>query len=120
MSSIEIYEYDAYVTFSEIGEEEVYKIQSIFSGIGVEVDVGPTHLEFTYAGRDRGRKLVRALGEASKFIIDAVGEVLCEPDAGGFDPVFEFYQIESGNLYVQKGRVVRGKRELVCRDNQEV
>ncbi len=109
----EIYEYDAYLSFEPLEEEAVQRLAEIFAEIGLEVSLGPTHLEFTYAGRDTGRAVVRALEHAAPSLRAVAGEVVCQPNIEGEDPVFEFYRFDGGELYRQKGWVVRGREERI-------
>ena len=53
------------------------------------------------------------LKEIAAVIWDADGEVVCEINLEGEDPLFEFYSFTSGQLFRQRGRIVREPEEQV-------
>jgi hypothetical protein len=90
------------------------RVRAIASSSGLDVDVGSSHLEFEYQGRDTNRFVERFLARVAEVVRDAEGEIRCESEPDG-DPDFEFYRFEHGNLVRQRGPIVRGPVEIVLR-----
>ena len=76
-------------------------------------DVEPTMIEVEYTGRDTSRVVVRALRRLARIVGQADGEVQCQI-SGDVDQLwFEFFTIQDGRLFCQRGDVVRHPKEEV-------
>jgi hypothetical protein len=77
------------------------------------LDIYTDFIEVRYEGRDTNRHVLTDLKRIAELIEDATGEVICTY-RNEEDPRFEFYTIEGGKLYVQKGHVQREPLKSEC------
>jgi hypothetical protein len=109
----DLFHYDGLISFSTLNNQRLKDLRDVVVAQGIHAEVQPTSLELSYQGRDAGRWVLRFLMTIASVIWDAEGEIVCMPNVEGSDPVYEFYQIKNGKVYIQEGRVVRGtRREL--------
>lgn len=109
----EIIEYDGLLSFDTLPDERLAVARGLVEDSGLQIELGPQHLELAYAGRDARRKVVQLMRGLARIVGDARGEVICTLDREGADPEFEFYSIADGKLWRQKGRIVRAQSEVV-------
>lgn len=62
---------------------------------GLDLDIADGYIEFEYQGRDANRFVVSFLAQLAGVIGDADGEVRCDIETEGGDPIFEFYRMPS-------------------------
>lgn len=77
-------------------------------------DVGLDYIEIIYTGRDANRFMVTELKKIATMIESATGEVTCAYQNESEDPKFEFYTIENGKLYLQRGTILRERSKSEC------
>ncbi|MBY0524787.1 MAG: hypothetical protein K2R98_15390 [Gemmataceae bacterium] len=109
----DLYEYDGYLTFSSLNDKQSEQAHAILRNSGLKVQLTSNSLELQYQGRDTGRWLLQLLAELAPLIHTASGEITCLPNIEGADPVYEFYEIREGKLYLQEGRIVRGPKRVI-------
>ena len=102
-----IREYNGYFMFETIGGEQMSQIARIFVEEDFEVDLSHKSLEFESTGRDDDRLVIKMFKEVAKVLFDAEGELRCEIDDEQDDPHFEFFSIKRGQLWLQRGHIVR-------------
>jgi hypothetical protein len=76
-------------------------------------DVYPKMIEVQYTGRDTSRVVVRALRQLARIVGQADGEVQCERSGDVDQHWFEFFTIQEGRLFCQRGDIVRQPKEEV-------
>ncbi|NJN35933.1 MAG: hypothetical protein HC794_01400 [Nitrospiraceae bacterium] len=103
-------EFDAYMTFSRIGEEDLDALRSHAEMSGINVDLGQDYIEFSYSGKDYSSSVIDFLLKLAKTVKDASGEVSCNHIDDEMNDYFEFFSIENGELYCQPGKIVRGDK----------
>lgn len=103
----EIRTYDGYFTFKILSREKADHLDDLFAESGIEVDLALQSLEFSWMGREREHVIQKLFKEVAKTIEDAEGELRCEIDDDAADPHFEFFTIKQGQLWLQRGKVVR-------------
>lgn len=106
-------EYSAYLVLKPITDVQIRKIKSISENYNLNIDIGESHLEFEYAGRDSSRFVVKFLRDIAPIVGKAFGEVVCEIINDDRDNDFEFYQIRDGKLLFQTGKIVRGQERII-------
>lgn len=110
-----IKKYSGYFTFGPIPINEQNSIRKIIESQGLDLDVGGTHVEFLFEGRDLSDRIVRAFAEIAAILGDADGELRCEiEDDEEQDPRFVFYTIAGSRLWSESGRIIRSgiKQEI--------
>jgi hypothetical protein len=105
-----IREYDGFLGFDPA---KAAAVRDLVQGKGA-FDVGDDHIEIRYNGRDTTRFIIAALKQIAEMVGYASGLVTCTYQNEDEDPRFEFYTIENGKLYVQKGAVVREPQKVEC------
>jgi hypothetical protein len=103
----EIRTYDGYFTFKILSREQADHLDDLFAESGIEVDLALQSLEFSWMGREREHQILKLFMEVAKTIGDGEGELRCEIDDDQVDPHFEFFTIRQGQLWLQRGSVVR-------------
>ena len=76
-------------------------------------DLYTNMIEVQYTGRDSSRVVVRALRRLARIIGQAEGEVQCEISGDVDQHWFEFFTIQDGRLFCQRGDIVRQPKEEV-------
>lgn len=103
----EIRTYDGYFTFKILSREKADYLDDLFAESGIEVDLALQSLEFSWMGRGRGDVILKLFVAVAQTLIDAEGELRCEIDDDNVDPHFEFFTITQGQLFLQRGSLVR-------------
>ena len=106
-------EYSAFLVLKPINDFQIRQIKSIAEKYNLHIDIGDSHLEFEYSGRDSNRFVVKFLRDIAPTIGKAFGEVVCEIINDDRDNDFEFYQIRDGKLLFQPGKIVRGQEQII-------
>ena len=101
--------YSGYLTFDEQNSDSLAAVLDIAKRRSLDIDLGPSHLEINFTGRDTTGQVVAFLYELSHVIYKIGGEVSCEVVNDFGDNSFEFYKVEEGGLYCQKAEIVRGE-----------
>ena len=106
--------YDGHFVFSKTSVEKNRDIQSIFDKHDLLADIDLEAVEFEFAGRDFGDRIVYAFQEFARVIDSADGELRCEivdDDDDEIDPRYIFFTIQDGLLWEQTGTIIRGPRK---------
>ena len=110
---IELYGYERRtLNFKELNKQQLNRLKAIQKTF-FNLKFDSTSLSYGYEGRDTSRKVLRLYNELAKIIKNAEGEIICEPvNDEGFRS-FEFYTIKDGQLYQEKGIVVREQEKEI-------
>ncbi|MFC5457359.1 hypothetical protein [Prosthecobacter fluviatilis] len=103
----EIRTYDGYFTFKILSREKADQLDDLFAENDIEVDLALQSLEFSWMGRERDHVILKLFKEVAKTLGEAEGELRCEIDDDAVDPHFEFFTIKQGQLFLQRGKLVR-------------
>jgi hypothetical protein len=110
----DLYDYDGFIIPRDLSAESLSALNLLAKEHPDLIDVYPSGtFEFRHRGRDSGQLIVRMLKEIAAVVGDADGEVVCEINVEGGDPLFEFYRFRGGQLFRQRGRIVREPEEAV-------
>lgn len=108
----ELYEYGGgfILALSEAQRDQVKSLCNI-NHCSSFVNVGESGVYIHYSGRDSARHIRRFMVELASLLGEAEGEVVVsiEPLDGG-DPIYEFYTVSGGKLFVELGEILRKGR----------
>lgn len=107
--------YSGYLRLEHPSESLTAQLQALVGHVP-GFDVAPTWIEIEYEGRDSSRLVVRLLASIARLVRDATGEVRCEVSGDTDQWWFEFYRIRAGQLFVQRGDVVRRVEHAVVEE----
>lgn len=99
--------YDGYFTFAILPREKADHLDNLFADSEIEVDLALQSLEFSWMGPERDQTILTLFKEVATTVVDAEGELRCEIDDEKDDPHFEFFTIKQGQLFRQRGSLVR-------------
>lgn len=112
---VELYEYDGLLLFVGLTVNQQEQVKAILQAANLQLTLGATWMEVSYAGRDSGRRVIQVLCEVARIVKDAEGEIVCSfSDDEASDTKFEFYSIRNGMLCRQRGQIIRGEVQDVC------
>ena len=106
-------EYTAYLIFEGLSKHTLKQLSDLVDKFGFEVDFDENFLEFEYSGRDAPLNVIKFFYELAKVVQSADGELVCELVNDDGDNEFEFYQVQSGQLTCQSGKIVRGREQII-------
>jgi hypothetical protein len=118
--NIESYDYTGYLEFRNLDNAALGQIEAAArENLGdLEIEIGPTHLEFDYSGRDTNRKVVRFLCQIAPLIGEAQGEIECRYFDDNGTSRFEIYTISDHRLYQWAGKILKHHKKEVCLDKE--